>query len=220
MSSKKITIPHITPLTKAQRHLLDGINRFPISIGLGPAGTGKTFVTAFSAAKCLIDREVDRIILTRANIPTGRTLGHFPGTINDKLSPWLAPILNNLKEFLGTSFYEYCLNKNKIQLQPLETIRGNSYDCSFIILDEAQNLTVSEMTAVVTRIGNYSTLVILGDPFQTDIKELNGLKWLENLIKKYKLNIGYTEFKLEDVVRSDIVKDILKAIYEEKGLKI
>jgi phosphate starvation-inducible PhoH-like protein len=145
---------------------------------------------------------------------------HFPGTVVDKLSPWLMPALDVLRIFLGDGLYKYCIEKKVILLQPIETIRGRSFENAFIIIDEAQNLEIEETTSIVTRLGEYSTLALLGDPFQTDIKGLNGLVWFEQISKKYKLDIPSVHFTIDDVVRSKIVKEILVALYSEYQVKV
>lgn len=212
---------HVTlePKTPAQARFIAAIEGHPISMGIGPAGTGKTFVSSSIAARGLVNRQYDKIVLSRANVPTGRSLGHFPGTVEDKLTPWLTPALDILRYQMGETMFKYCMAKKVIQLQPLETIRGRSFESTFMIVDESQNLNKDEITSITTRLGEYSKLVLLGDPFQTDIKGENGLEWFENLVIKYGLNIPVTRFGLEDVVRSKIVKQILVALYAEHARK-
>ena len=107
------------------------------------------------------------------------------------------------------------MEKKQIQLQPLETIRGRSFEQSFIVIDEAQNLSIEEVISITTRLGEYSKLLLLGDPFQSDIKNQNGLVWFDEISKKYGLDVPVVHFDLDDVVRSKIVKDILVALYKE-----
>jgi phosphate starvation-inducible PhoH-like protein len=212
------TIPQLVTKSANQDKLVKAINHSPISLALGPAGCGKTYVAAAMAAKAYTEGRVERIVISRANVPTGRSLGHFPGTIQDKLTPWIMPTLEVLRHFLGTS-YQYCVDTEVIQLQPLETIRGRSFDNSFIIVDEAQNLVQDEMISITTRVGENSKLLLLGDPFQNDVKGLDGLTWFDQIIKKYHLDIPVVHFNLDDIVRSKIVKDILVALYKEFNVK-
>lgn len=206
----------LSPKTHNQDALISAIKHNPIVIGIAPAGCGKTYVSAAMAARFFLQNYVDQIILSRANIPTGRTLGHFPGTIEEKLAPWLAPALDVLQRFLGEGKFKYLIAKRQLQLQPLETIRGRSFERSFIIVDEAQNLTKEEMIAITTRLGEDSKLVLLGDPFQTDIKgEENGLVWFAKFAERNNLNIPCIKFTLDDIVRNKIVQDILVALYSE-----
>ncbi len=211
---------HIEPKTDNQVKLIKALKHSDIVIASGPAGCGKTYVSAAMAAKAYSENSIDKIILSRANVPTGRTLGHFPGTVEDKLTPWLTPALDVLKKFLGDGLYTYCLAKKVVQLQPLETIRGRSFEKAFIIIDESQNLTTDEAISIITRLGEGSTLVMLGDPFQTDIKGQNGLVWFEEFSAKYKLDVPTIHFTVEDVVRSETVKRILKALYTEYSSKV
>lgn len=210
----------VSPKTPHQQKLIDHLSKHPIVLASGPAGCGKTYISAAMAAKAYAEGKVDQIILSRANVPTGRTLGHFPGTIEDKLTPWLLPALDVLRKFLGDGLYKYCIDKKIISMQPIETIRGRSFESAFIIVDEAQNLEVDEATSIVTRLGEYSTLALLGDPFQTDIKGLNGLVWFEEFVEKYNLGIPVVHFTIDDVVRSKIVKEILVALYTEYQVKL
>lgn len=210
----------LSPKTDNQSKLIHAIRKHDIVLASGPAGCGKTYVSMALAAKAYAENEIDNIILARANVPTGRTLGHFPGTVEDKLTPWLTPALDVLRKFLGEGLFTYCINKKIIQLQPLETIRGRSFENSFIVIDEAQNLERDETISIITRLGEGSTLLLLGDPFQTDIKTQNGLVWFEEFSQKYKLNIPTINFTVDDVVRSETVKRILVALYTEFKPKV
>lgn len=205
----------LVPKTPNQELLIKAIEKHPITLAIGPAGCGKTYVSTAMAAKYFYNNYVDRIVLSRANVPTGRTLGHFPGTVEDKLTPWVTPALDVLRKFLGDHKYQYAMEKKQIQLQPLETIRGRSFEQSFIVIDEAQNLSIEEVISITTRLGEYSKLLLLGDPFQSDIKNQNGLVWFDEISKKYGLDVPVVHFDLDDVVRSKIVKDILVALYKE-----
>lgn len=205
------------PKTSSQEDLIYAIIQSAITMAIGPAGTGKTYISASMAAQSLVRNDCKKIVLSRANVPTGRTLGHFPGTVEDKLTPWLTPALDVLRQQLGDGRYKYSIEKNIIQMQPLETIRGRSFENTFIIIDESQNLSKEETVSIVTRLGKFSKLVLLGDPFQTDIKGENGLVWFEKFVYRNKLDIPVVKFNLDDVVRSKIVKDILVALYKEAG---
>lgn len=205
----------LIPKTPNQDELITTIKHNPITLVIGPAGCGKTYISAAMAAKYYSHNYVDKIILSRANVPTGRTLGHFPGSIEDKLTPWMMPSLDVLRRFMGDGQFKYCMEKKNIQLQPIETIRGRSFDSSFIIVDEAQNLSIDEIISITTRLGEESKLVLLGDPFQSDLKCESGLVWFDKLADKYDLNIPSVHFTLDDVVRSRVVKEILVALYKE-----
>ena len=204
----------IQPKTDNQSELLSAIDYLPMVVALGSAGTGKTMCTAYKAAQMLLDNKVDQIILTRANQPTGKSLGHFPGTIEEKMTPWLLPVLNNLKTALGSGKYE-CAMKNSIKLQPIETVRGQSFDHSFIIIDEAQNLTFEEIKAISTRVGQGSTMVFCGDPAQSDVSNGKGIEKFIQICQKHDIELGYVQFGIEDIVRSDIVGALCRAFDKE-----
>ena len=202
--------------TENQAVLMESIENFPLVVTLGPAGAGKTYVTAMLASQALLRGDVNQIILTRANVPTGRTLGHFPGTIEEKLQPWLAPSLNVLKKALGAGDYDCRLGKS-ILTQPLETIRGQSFDDSFIIIDESQNLTIEELKALTTRIGENCTMVLCGDPNQSDVKDGNDLLYFVRLCNDSGIEVPIIQFGISDIVRSDIVGQLVRMFYE-KGI--
>jgi len=211
--------PPLLPKTERQRELIDLINQYPVIICSGPAGCGKSYVSAAMAAKYYTKGYVDKIILSRANVPTGKSLGHFPGTVEEKLTPWLMPVLDVLQKFLPDGLYKYCVEKKIIEMQPIETIRGRSFENAFIIVDESQNLDRDSVISIATRLGENSKLILSGDPFQTDIKGVNGLSWFDDFAKRYDLNIPAVHFTIDDVVRSKIVKEILVALYQEFKVK-
>jgi len=206
---------HLQPKNERQQELIDAINHSEIIIAEAPAGCGKTYIAGSMAAKYLSQGDVNRIILTRANVHVGKSIGLLPGTADDKMEPLLAPILAVLKDRFGDALYGYNRAKKKIDLQPLEYIRGNSFKDVFLIIDEAQNLTVEEVQALVTRYES-GRILFIGDNFQTDIKGLNGLDWLERFAYRNRLNYPVIKFGLEDIVRSDLVKEFLTALYAEK----
>lgn len=205
---------HIQPKTVKQEQFIKAINLSEIIIAEAPAGCGKTYIAGGMSAKFLAEGLVDKIILTRANVHVGKSLGMLPGTVNEKMEPLLAPILSVLKERMGDGAYAYNLSKKKIEIQALEYIRGNSFKDSFIIIDEAQNLTIPEVQALVTRYES-GRILFIGDNFQTDIKGQNGLDWLECFSDRHGLNYPVIKFGLNDIVRSDLVKKFLTALYSE-----
>lgn len=208
--------PRITiePLNENQRECLIDLYASSCVILMGPAGTGKTYLAASVAAKDLAERRIRKIIISRANVPTGKSLGAFPGTVEEKMAPWLLPITDVLRQQLGTGFYEYCVRTGAIQIQPLETIRGRSYDDAIVIMDEAQQLTIDELKAFCTRIGENSKLYLMGDRAQRDVRT-DGLQWLVNLATKHKLPVGLHTFTSDDIVRSSLCKAFVKAFEQE-----
>jgi phosphate starvation-inducible PhoH-like protein len=206
---------HLQPKNARQQELIDAINHSEIVIAEAPAGCGKTYISGSMAAKYLSEGHVKRIILTRANVHVGKSIGLLPGTADDKMEPLLGPILAVLKDRMGDALYGYNRAKKKIDLQPLEYIRGNSFKDVFMIIDEAQNLTVEEVQALVTRYES-GRILFIGDSYQTDIKGINGLDWLERFAQRHKLNYPVIKFGLDDIVRSDLVKEFLVALYSER----
>ena len=223
--SKKETFLHelhaapaykIKPKTDNQATLLHVMDTYPMVLALGSAGTGKTYCVAYKAARLLLDSKIKNIVLTRANQPTGKSLGSFPGTIAEKMTPWLMPILTNLKTALGSGKFE-CAMKSSIEIQPIETVRGRSFDDSFIIVDEAQNLTFEEVKALSTRIGENSIMVFCGDPSQHDLKtkDVAIVKFAE-MCSKHNIDLPTINFTVDDIVRSDIVGALCRMFEKEK----
>jgi phosphate starvation-inducible protein PhoH and related proteins len=205
---------HIQPKNKNQQRLLKAIDEYPIVVTLGAAGVGKTYCAASKVAQLFTTGRYENIILTRSNVPTGRSLGYFPGDITEKLTPWLMPLISVLQKQLGIK-YEYLFNKGVIQLQPLETIRGRSFENSLILIDECQNLTIEEIKAITTRLGENSKMVLMGDATQSDLdKGTNILKFC-NICNRNNIDIPIIEFTVDDIVRSDIVGSLVKMFIKE-----
>jgi len=209
--------PNVSIVAKnvKQQEYLHDLNHIACVIGEGSAGTGKTFLAASVAAQKLTNREIARIVLTRANVGTGKSLGAFPGTLEEKMAPWLLPITDVLELQLGTGFYKYALKAGIIQFQAIETIRGRSFPDAFILVDEAQQLEVPELKAIVTRLGENSTVVLMGDTTQRDIHN-NGLEWLINLAERHHLPVAHHSFTSDDIVRSDLCALFVKAFEAEQ----
>lgn len=209
---------HVQPKTENQSLLVKNINENEIIIANGPAGVGKTYIVGSMASKFISENYVDKIVLTRANVTVGKTIGLLPGTLEDKMTPLLLPILNVFKERMGSA-YVYNMAKKRIEMQPLEYVRGMNFKNTFLIIDEAQNLTVAEVKALVTRYES-GRIVFMGDPYQRDVKaEDCGLIWLEKFAKRNNLNYPVVNFSLDDIVRSDLVKNFLVALYAEENVE-
>ena len=204
----------ITAQGEKQKECLHSLFTAPCVVCLGPAGVGKTFLAASVAAKDFAERRINKIILSRANVPTGRSLGAFKGTIAEKMSPWLMPLTDILRLQLGHGLYEHACAHGAIEIQPFETIRGRSFDDAIILMDEAQQLTKSDIQAITTRIGKYSKLFMMGDSRQRDI-EVDGLEWLKGVAERHNLPVDVHTFTSADVVRSDICAAFVKAYEAE-----
>lgn len=196
--------------TEAQGQYLCAFGSSTVVFGVGPAGTGKTYVAAAHAAEQLEAKRISRIIITRPNIEVGAGMGFLPGELEDKYKPFLAPFEAVMVERMGRGAYEYALKAEKITPQPLAYMRGATFDDAIVILDEAQNCTPAEMKMFLTRIGKNCLVIVDGDPEQCD---LNGPSGLIDAMHRLHSVPGVTivEFTEDDIVRSGIVKHILKA---------
>jgi phosphate starvation-inducible PhoH-like protein len=206
---------NILPKNKKQESLIKAIEENKIVVTLGCAGTGKTYCSAGTIAKLYSKGGYERIVLARSNMPTGKSLGSFPGDIKDKLTPFLMPMLDVLKELFGKGKYEYMLSKGEIEMQPIETVRGRSFKNSLILVDEAQNLTMDELKALSTRLGENSKLIFMGDPAQSDHKNGQDLNRFANLLIKNNIEVPVIKFNANEIVRSDIVADLVKMFIKE-----
>jgi len=216
MSKDKV----IKPKNKAQQNLLNSFKAKVVTVAVGSAGTGKSFLAATSAAQALMDKEVRKVIITRPNVPISTSLGFFPGTLEEKMAPWAIPIMGNIQDYLGKGVVESQVRNGNIEIVPFETIRGRSFDNTFVILDEAQNTTLEEMKAFVTRLGEHTTCVITGDLTQSDIGKKNGLEHLLKLVGKDKAlqkYVGIIEFNSSDIVRSGICQLFVEAFEAESS---
>ena len=207
---------HIQPKNSTQQYLLDCIRDNTMTVVVGPAGTGKTFCTGMKVAQLFLKGGFEKIILSRPNIATGKSLGYFPGTVEEKMEPWLKPIMTVLEEGFGKGRYGYLHDKGAIQIQPIETIRGQSFLDSLIIVDEAQNLSMAELKAITTRVGENSKLILLGDPAQSDMNKGDDLNRFVDLCHSHNIAIPIIRFGLKDIVRSDIVAELCKMFFKEK----
>ena len=211
------TLPPLLPLNAAQATYINALQTCPQVVVLGPAGTGKTWIAATHAADLFRNGMIDKIILTRPNVPCGRSLGYFPGTLEDKFAPWAAPVVEAIKERIGKAAYEIALKKGDIELVPFEVMRGRSWKNAFVLLDEAQNTTSAEIKTFLTRIGEDCTVVINGDVKQCDLEQSSGLRAIIHMIKSQMLPVPVVEFTRDDIVRSGICAMWVRA-FEEADL--
>ena len=204
----------VKPLNYIQGTYLEAIRENEVVFGIGSAGTGKTYVAASYAAGELFHRRIDKILLTRPNVETGRGLGFLPGELEEKYAPYLDPFDSVFTRTLGKGFYEYSLKSKAIEPRPLGFMRGSSFDNAIILVDECQNMTKTEFKMLLSRIGRNCKVILSGDPDQTDIGGDSGLmdavKRLEGLP-----GIEVVRFMDEDIVRSKMCKQIIIA-YKDK----
>lgn len=216
--NKVANLKPIQAKTEAQYNLIQALENFDQVLVYGPAGTGKTYVTTTYAAQQFIRGNYDKIIITRPTVAVEKSIGFFPGTIEEKMSVWLAETINILKMHMGAEAYGIAMKNGDIEIVPFEVIRGRSLNRSIILLTEAQNTTIKEMTAFVTRTGEDSKVIIDGDIRQSDIGESNGLEWALRMVKKYKSLgelSGTVEFDSDDIVRSGLCGAWVKAIEKQ-----
>jgi len=202
----------ITPKSKKQKEYIDAIRHYDIVFGIGPAGTGKTYLAMAMAVNALRKQIVSRIILTRPAVEAGESLGYLPGDLQDKVTPYLRPLYDALYDMVEIEKIEQYTERGIIEVAPLAYTRGRTLNDSFIILDEAQNSTPEQMKMFLTRIGFDSKAVITGDITQSDLPKgmESGLIQVASLLKDIK-GVKFNHFSGEDVVRHELVQEIIKA---------
>ena len=202
----------IKPKTIGQKEYVDSISQNTVTIGVGPAGTGKTYLAVAAAVAAFRERKINRIILTRPAVEAGERLGFLPGDLQSKVDPYLRPLYDALFDMLGAETYQKYLERGNIEVAPLASMRGRTLDDSFIILDEAQNPSCEQMKMFLTRMGFGSKMVITGDATQIDLPadKLSGLKQAVRVLKNVE-GIGICELTDQDVVRHVMVQRIIKA---------
>ena len=205
--------------TIGQKRYVDAIHKNTITLGVGPAGTGKTYLAVAAAVAAFRAKEVNRIILTRPAVEAGERLGFLPGDLQSKVDPYLRPLYDALFEMLGAETYQKYLERGNIEVAPLAYMRGRTLDDSFIILDEAQNTSREQMKMFLTRLGFGSKIVITGDVTQIDLPgdKVSGLKEAMRVLKGVE-DIAICKLDESDVVRHVIVQRIIKA-YEDDEVR-
>jgi phosphate starvation-inducible PhoH-like protein len=205
----------VKPLNYIQAEYLDAIKSNDIIFGVGSAGTGKTFVAASYAAGELFHRRIQKIILTRPNIETGRGLGFLPGELEQKYAPYLEPFDHVFQKCLGKGFYEYAIKHRDIEPKPIGFMRGANFDNVIVLVDEAQNLTKTELKMLLSRIGKNCKIILSGDPDQRDISN-SGLE--DAIIRLQGVEgVETVRFLDQDIVRSKMCKNIILAYKDQNG---
>jgi phosphate starvation-inducible PhoH-like protein len=208
------SVKQIVPRNEAQEKYLQTIDDNIVTFGIGPAGTGKTYLAMFQALTYHWDKkstDIRRIILTRPIVEAGEKLGFLPGLLEDKMDPYMRPLYDSLYEMVGIQDGKSKVTNGSIEIAPIAFMRGRTFKDAFIILDEAQNCTYEQLKMVLTRLGENTKLVISGDISQSDLNGKSGLGRMVDAVEGTR-NVGVTRFGSQDVVRSDIVRDILTSL--------
>ena len=207
----------VSPKTATQARYMDMLGRHDVTFGLGPAGTGKTFLAVAHGAGMLLRGDVDRLIVTRPAVEAGEKLGFLPGDLTEKVDPYMAPVWEALTDILGVDQFRRRREKGEIELAPIAFMRGRTLSHAYVIVDEAQNCSRMQMRMVLTRLGEGAKMVVTGDPSQIDLPQPrdSGLAHAVSLLEGEK-GIGVARFGPEDVVRHPLVERIVRA-YEADG---
>jgi phosphate starvation-inducible PhoH-like protein len=202
----------VRPQSDGQQRLMAAIERHNLTIALGPAGTGKTYLAISAAVTALEAGEVGRIVLTRPAVEAGESLGYLPGDINDKLAPYLRPLNDALNERLGGRRVKQLMIEGAIEIAPIAYMRGRTLNNAFIVIDEAQNCTYGQIKMLLTRLGWHSTMVVTGDPDQSDL--LDGLSGLADIARRLEpiADIAVIRLGDRDIVRHPLVADMLTVL--------
>ena len=190
---------------------IETIENSTITFGIGPAGTGKTFLAVASAVKMYSENKIKKIVLTRPAVEAGERLGYLPGDLSQKIDPYLVPLFDSLEYFFGNETLQYLIEKRNIEIVPLAYMRGRTLNDACIILDEAQNATISQIKMFLTRLGENSKMIITGDETQIDLnnRTFSGLKKTRKTLSKIE-EVSVLEFENTDIVRNKIVSKILE----------
>jgi phosphate starvation-inducible PhoH-like protein len=211
--------PHFKPHSisfknKRQLQYYETIMSNQITVATGPAGTAKTFVSAYAALQQLSAGQIERIIVTKPTVEIGRTQGFLPGNLEEKMEPFTRSVVNCFEQIIGEAQTNTLIySKKQVEVIPLQMIRGLTLDNCFIIADEMQNSSYMQMKALLTRLGEESTLVVNGDVEQQDTPEQSGLGIALKVLRNID-DVGFVEFSIDDIVRSGITKDIIIAFHE------
>lgn len=205
-------IRHVKARSEGQQQLMDAIAERALTVALGPAGTGKTYLAIAAAVTALEEGSIDRIVLSRPAIEAGETLGYLPGTMEEKMSPYLRPLYDALSDRMGGKRLRSAMQDGTIEIAPIAYMRGRTLNNAFVVIDEAQNCTYGQIKMLLTRLGWHSTMVITGDPDQSDL--LPGVSGLADIASKLETlaDIAVVRLSKQDVVRHPLVACMLAAL--------
>mgnify|MGYP000321299511 CR=1 FL=1 len=202
-------VKNIKPRTQGQADLMQAIQDYNLTMAMGPAGTGKTYLAVCAAVEALEKGEVDRIILSRPAMEAGESLGYLPGAMEEKMAPYLRPLFDALGDRLGGKRVRQYMDEGTIEIAPVGFMRGRTLNNAFVVIDEAQNCTYIQLKMLLSRLGWHSTMVVTGDPAQSDL--LTGMSGLSEISQKLKAseNIAVVELQSKDIVRHPLVGEML-----------
>lgn len=213
----------LRPMNQKQRTYMELIATKDIVIATGLPGTSKTYLAVAMAADLLRANKINQIVLCRPNVSNSPSLGMWKGSMEEKCMTWLVPVLSVLRERMGAAAVEIAIKNQEVVFQPLETIKGLSLKDAWLIVDEAEDVSIEDMQKIITRTGENCKLILAGDIGQSELKEYSGLTWFKNLTEKHGLDdmIGVIDFNnINDVVRSETTKRIVAAMQKEKRGKV
>lgn len=214
--TENFDVPELEWLNFNQERYANAIKRDEIVLGIGSAGTGKTFIAASIAADLYRNKQIRNIIVTRPTVPCGDEMGHLPGNLDEKFDPWIRQVINPIKRRLSAGKFDCDFGKRILAI-PLQFMRGETFDNAVVIVDEAQNLSIEAAIMASTRIGVGSKIIFCGDLNQSDLEcPENGLGYLVRTFRKHAPDIEIIEFTNDDCVRSDLVKRLL-GVFEKEG---
>jgi phosphate starvation-inducible PhoH-like protein len=209
--------PSLTARGKNQKKYILSIVNNDITFCFGPSGSGKSFCAAGIAVEHLLHERTKHIVVTRPLVSSGKALGSFPGEIEDKVRPYMKPMEENLRHFLGGDTFNKMLDDGTIRFEPLELMRGASFHNAYMILDEGQNCNIEQIKMFITRIGENSKVIINGDIKQTDLRGNSGLHTCVNKLRDID-GVGVCELNYNDIQRNPIIKSILAAIEDDENI--
>ena len=200
---------NVKPRSEGQKILLDAIDNYNLTMAIGPAGTGKTYLAVSKAVEALEAGEVERIILSRPAMESGESLGYLPGDMHEKMAPYLRPLFDALGDRLGGKRVRQFIDDTTIEIAPIGFMRGRTLNNAFVVIDEAQNCTYQQLKMLLSRLGWHSTMVVTGDPDQSDL--LDGMSGLADISKRLEAleDVAVVRLKSKDIVRHPLVSDML-----------
>jgi len=205
-------VKNIKPRSDGQAELMKAIDEYSLTLAIGPAGTGKTYLAISKAAEALEKGEIERIILSRPAMEAGESLGYLPGDMQEKMAPYLRPLYDSLGDRLGGKKVRQYLEDGTIEIAPIGFMRGRTLNNAFVVIDEAQNCTYGQLKMILSRLGWHSTMVVTGDPDQSDL--LEGISGLADISRRLEMipNIAVCRLNEGDIVRHPLVAEMLGAL--------